>query len=77
MANPSMFPYLRVPTTPGVATHCLVGDLPDWYWTLELPPELSKFFCLESVVPKDLEHLLKKEFGIEGSFGESVRGFGF
>eukprot|EP00974_Lingulodinium_polyedra_P119891 11172888-Lingulodinium_polyedra.AAC.1 len=55
----------------------MVGDLPDWYWTLELPPELSAYFCLEAVAPRDLEHLLGKEFGIDVSFGKEVAGFGF
>ena len=38
MASPSCFSFVRIPIADGVRTELMVGDLPDMYWTLALPP---------------------------------------
>ena len=66
MASPGLFPFVRVPETAKV--RCLVGDLPDMYWTLLLSTLFAEFFCLEEVVLSELSHALIRDYGIDPGF---------
>ena len=76
MASPGSFSFVQVPSIPGKATRCLIGDLPDMYWTLELPLEMAEWFVFDGVNLKDLKHLLGKDYGFHVDFADGVLGVG-
>eukprot|EP00974_Lingulodinium_polyedra_P031216 3003306-Lingulodinium_polyedra.AAC.1 len=55
MANVALFPFVDTSSsaTGGREVQTFTGDLPDWYYTLELPEVLSEFFTLEGVTARD------------------------
>ena len=76
MASPAMFPFLAVPKVKGASTKCMVGDLPDWYWTLELPEALSCYFCMDKLKVSDLENALRERHGWTAGFPPGTVGLG-
>lgn len=48
----------------------MVGDLPDMYWALQLPPEFAEFWSLPEVSPRDLANHLRSQHGEVVSFSE-------
>eukprot|EP00972_Heterocapsa_arctica_P077454 11424815-Heterocapsa_arctica.AAC.1 len=49
MASPAAFPFVQAPIDEHGRVECMIGDLPDMYWTLGLPNEIAKYFVLEDV----------------------------
>ena len=79
MSNPSSFPYVECSADvlgESDQVEMMTGDLPDWYWTLELPEGMEEYFILDQVSPTDLKHALQKDYKMTVSFGEEITALG-
>ena len=58
-------------------TQAVVGDLPDFYWSLGLEPGMEEFFVLPNVSSRDLAVELARFHDMKVEFPADVVGFGF
>ena len=76
MGSPALFPFVEVPRQPKKTTQAMVGDLPNFYWSLGLESGMEEHFCLPDVAPRDLALELWRSHQVEIVFPSETVGFG-
>ena len=78
MANPSMFPFVDCSKTTigNRQVEMVTGDLPDWYWTLQIPQGMEEYFVLDGASPKDVSNALREFYSIDHTFPPEIVGLG-